>query len=113
MAQTLDVLVLFVMTGHNFITCRCGTNRRQDTKKSYVNLMSHIREARKEYEEVLQEKEKNSSMFSVTDKAQNLYGWLDSVNNGGFLFSLVEKKVIHKYVKLEPIDLKTFSPKAD
>ena len=73
--------------------------------------MSHVRQRHPNYKEEIQYHETSgtiNSMFgTVTQKAKSLHGWIDLIVTGGYPFSMVEKSVVRKYIKLEPIDRHT------
>ena len=87
----------FTKIGENSFKCRCGSSRKQDIKKGYVNLMSHVRQCHSNYKQEIQDHKTSgtiNSMFgTVTQKAKNLHGWIDLIVTGGYPFSMVDKPV--------------------
>ena len=62
--------------------------------------MSHVRQCHPNYEKEKQDHETsvtyNSIFGTVTQKAENLHGWIDLIVTGGHPFSMVDKQVVRK-----------------
>ena len=60
--------------------CSCGTTRTQDLKKGLTNLISHIKNDHKDWEEVMSSKKKAGpqSLF-VNRKGSNIFNWIEWV----------------------------------
>ena len=88
--------------------CSCGTTRSQDFKKGLSNLVSHIKNDRKDWEEVMNSKKKDQpqSLF-VNRKGNNVFNWMECVIMDNHSFSFVEKPLTKKHTKLEPISVDT------
>ena len=88
--------------------CSCGTTRTQDLKKGLTNLISHIKNDHKDWEEVMNGKNKvgPQSLF-VNRKGSMIFNWLEWVITDNHSFSFVEKPLTKKHTKLEPISVDT------
>lgn len=88
--------------------CSCGTTRTQDLKKGLTNLISHIKNDHKDWEEVMNSKKKDQpqSLF-VNRKGSNVFNWIEWVIMDNHSFSFVEKPLTKKHSKLEPISVDT------
>ena len=71
--------------------------------------MSHFTQSHKHYEELMKNSGQFNLKFIVSDKARNLYGWLDWIIVGGYPFNFVENKVNQKYSTLTTICTTTFT----
>jgi hypothetical protein len=88
--------------------CSCGVSRTQDLKKGLTNLISHIKNDHKDWEEVMNSKKKEhpQSLF-VNRKGSNIFNWMEWVIMDNHSFSFVEKPLTKKHTKLEPISVDT------
>ena len=86
--------------------CQCGTERSQNLKKGYQNLVSHIKENHKNWENIMESKalEGNSLITQfVNKKASTVFGWVELVVVCNLPFTFVENPLIRKYNKLDSI----------
>lgn len=66
--------------------CQCGIKRKQGAKSGYTNLMSHITSSHKNYEQLLSSDQlKLDEYFFVSDKAKQIYGWIDWIVTDRFV----------------------------
>ena len=80
--------------------CKCGKERKQNPKRGHGNLLEHITREHKNYlEEVRFNGIKSVFSIVISDKARNIYGWLDWICTGP-LFNFVEKKATRMYTNL-------------
>ena len=88
--------------------CTCGTTRTQDLKKGLTNLISHIKNDHKDWEEVMNSKKKDQpvSLF-VNRRGNNIFNWMEWIIMDNHSYSFVEKPLTKKHTKLEPIGVET------
>lgn len=103
--------IFFTPGPDNYWQCKCGT-RRKKVGSSYENLMSHVRTAHPDYQELLKNgasvSEDQISFYFASKKSNSYYGWLDLIINELLPFSFVEKPIARKHIKHDPICLNTF-----
>jgi len=86
--------------------CKCGVRRKQRKNTGWVNLVTHIQQQHKC--DVEKATEKISSYFggdAVTDKAKNVFGWLDWVCSNLLPFNFVADQKTREYSTLSPISI--------
>ena len=94
-AATFFEEVSSVEKGNATITkfkCQCGTPRSQNLKKGYQNLISHIKDSHKNWEQIMEDKQGNSKISKFINKnASNVFGWLEWIVMSNLPFVFVEK----------------------
>ena len=101
------VFKFFTKTEEGVFKCQCGKIRKQTKASGYSNLLSHIHQAHKNYNEIMAQSN-NVLGFKVSEKASSIYGWLEWIIMGSHPFSFVENELNNKYSNLPPISKKTF-----
>jgi hypothetical protein len=90
--------------------CSCGTTRTQNLKKGLTNLISHIKNDHKDWEEVMNNKKKDQPQSVFVNRKGNLiFNWMEWVIMDNHSFSFVEKKLTKKHTNLEPISVDTLT----
>jgi hypothetical protein len=85
--------------------CQCGTERSQDLKKGYVNLVSHIKTQHPDWNITMDTKQRmkdNQNPF-INRKASTYYSWLRWIIMDNLPFTFVEKPLTRKNSKLENV----------
>ena len=87
--------------------CMCGVQRRQKKNTGWMNLITHIQQQHKDKIENTSKVELHQSLingkFLPSNKATNIYGWLDWITGNLLPFSFVEDERTRRNAKLEPI----------
>src|SRR5690606_3736714 len=67
--------------------CKCGAQRKQVNKTGYTNLMNHLSNAHPGFEKDVRESMKSGlqldKYFYPSEKASQIYGWLDWIISDG------------------------------
>ena len=90
--------------------CQCGAQRTQNLKKGYQNLISHIKDQHKNWEEIMESKhlEGTSKITQfVNRKASTIFSWLEWIVMANLPFQFVENTLTRKNSKLEHISTDT------
>jgi hypothetical protein len=88
--------------------CQCGTTRSQELKKGYVNLLSHIKESHKDWEQIMASKNNQSSIMQFVDKkSSTIFSWLQWIVTKNLPLEIVEDELTRKMTKLESISVTT------
>jgi hypothetical protein len=67
--------------------CTCGKTRKQLPNTGTSNLINHIKTEHKNFEEEVKlasHQKDIGSFFSPSEKAKNIYGWLDWIISEGY-----------------------------
>ena len=90
--------------------CTSGTTRTQDLKKGVTNLISHIKNDHKDWEEVMSSKKKTGPQSLFVNRQGNIiFNWMEWVIMDNHSFSFVEKTLTKKHTNLEPISVDTLT----
>lgn len=90
--------------------CKCGADFKQDLKKGFPNLMSHLKLKHPEWESVMESKtidSKASLIRFVNKKATMMYSWIDWITGQNLPFSFVEQETTRRYSKLDSVSRNT------
>lgn len=95
---------------HKYACNICNDNVLQNKKKGYSNLTSHLNRKhagwQAEMEAAISEQRSLihvNFLTAVTDTAKNVFGWLDLIVNGDMPFTIVENRLMAKYLNLESV----------
>ena len=102
----------FTPLGDDMFKCTCNKRVKQPGKKGYTNLMSHLKNVHKDSweDEYRKSKTKEQAVLpypKVNKKAENIFRWLEWVILENREYSFVDKPLVRKNTKLEPICQKT------
>ena len=70
--------------------CQCGTERSQDLKKGYINLISHIKNQHPDWNHIMDSRKDDQNPF-INRKASTYYSWLQWIIMDNLTFTFVEK----------------------
>jgi hypothetical protein len=77
-----------VVNKDGLFKCRCGKERKQAPKTGFSNLLNHIKCEHKDYDSVVQSELKKGHLldkyFYPSEKATQIYGWLDWIISEGY-----------------------------
>ena len=102
----------FTPLGGDMFKCTCNKRVKQPGKKGYTNLMSHLKNVHKDSweNEYRKSKTKQQAVLpypKVNEKVENNFRWLEWVIFENREYSFVDKPLVRKNTKLEPICQKT------
>ena len=102
----------FTPLGDDMFKCTCNKRVKQPGKKGYTNLMSHLKNVHKDSweDEYRKSKTKEQAVLpypKVNEKAEKFLRWLEWVILENREYSFVDKPLVRKNTKLEPICQKT------
>ena len=108
----------FTPLGDDMFKCTCNKRVKQPGKKGYTNLMSHLKNVHKDSweDEYRKSKTKEQAVLpypKVNKKAENIFRWLEWVILENREYSFVDKPLVRKNTKLEPICQKTLQKYID
>ena len=84
----------------------CSVTRKKAPSAGYQNLFSHVAAKHPNYKSDMQST--SLSLFTIPEKARNIYGWLELIVMNGEPFNLVENEYQRKYSNLSSICRNTF-----
>lgn len=104
--------------GNELWKCRCGKFRKQNLKKGYQNLISHVKSNHPEYLNIFHEEQGNSQLeipvtsqtmlkYLIDEKSTNIFKWLEWIVMDEHELGFCEKKMTIKNTSLAPISTKT------
>lgn len=92
--------------------CRCGQELKQQRKSGHGNLAAHVRAKHPDHDEFIHsegQKQANAlfGAVCVTEKARNIFGWMDLTVNKFLPFCFVDDETFRLYSRLQPTTSKT------
>ena len=84
----------------------CSVTRKKAPSAGYQNLFSHVAAKHPNCKSDMQST--SLSIFTIPEKARNIYGWLELIVMNGEPFNLVENEYHRKYSNLSSICRNTF-----
>ena len=94
-------------TPHRHRCLKCGALRIQNLKHGYNNLINHMNSCKPRWKNELNSVSDQQPPIFVSERARNVFGWIEWVVLEGREFSFVEKELTRKYSNLKGISRKT------
>ena len=94
-------------TPHRHRCLKCGAVRFQNLKHGYNNLINHLNSCKPCWKNELNSVSDQQPLIFVSERARNVFGWIEWDVLEGREFSFVEKELTRKYSNLKGISRKT------
>ena len=94
-------------TPHRHRCLECGAVRSQNLKHGYNNLINHLNSCKPCSKNELNSFSDQQPLLFVSERARNVFEWIEWVGLDGREFSFVEKELTRKYSNRKGISRKT------
>ena len=112
MANRKLCMEYFTLVEADVWQCKCGTKRKQRKNSGWMNLLTHIQQQHKNSNVGASSSNESRNVaienYFVSDKAKNIFGWLDWIIGNLEPFNFVSNQKNRQYSTLEGISTNTF-----